>query len=73
LGGHRLTGIRAGSPDAGAIVWNVAAATRIVATTAKTVQNLVDAASISVSPPLVVGGERPIGPQRADHGFQMAH
>ena len=41
------TGIRACSPDAGATVWNIAAATTIIATTAKTVRNFVNVASIS--------------------------
>jgi hypothetical protein len=54
------------------MTWIVAAAMTIVATIAMTVRNVVNAASISVSPPLAVGGERPIGPQQTDHGFQTA-
>ena len=66
------TGMCAGSPAAGAIVCVIAAPMTIVAAIAMTVRNLVNAASISCSPPLVLGGERAIGPQQADHGFQTA-
>jgi hypothetical protein len=40
------------------MLWIIAVPTMIVATIAKIVRNFLDAASISVSPPLAVGGER---------------
>ena len=73
LGGHVPAGIRAGSPAAGAIVWNIAALMTIVATIATTVRNFVNAASISVSPPSALHAARlEGGPNRLDHGFQTA-
>ncbi len=44
----------------------------IVAAIAMTVRNFVNAASISCLTSLVLGGERPMGPQQAHHGFQTA-
>ena len=71
-GGHVPAGIRAGSPAAGAIVWNIAAPMTIVAMIAIAVRTFVNVASISVSPPLAYGGERPIDPSRLDHDLQTA-
>ena len=62
--------MRAGSPCACDTAWAIARPTTIVATIAMNVRSFVDAASICRSPPLVVGGERPIGPKSLGHDVQ---
>ena len=61
-----------GLPDAGTTVWDIAAAAAIIATIAMTVRSFMNAASISVSPPLALEASVRSGPNRAVTACQQA-